>query len=84
MCVSVHACDFVCMCFCHILYEDVCKFLYVLYTCVPLIRIIMGNWAVSALLSVVKRFEISKALYKFPMIMIIIKPLTPPPPHPRP
>ena len=61
MCACVH--------FCHILYEDV-NFLYVLYACILLICIIRGICALYVFLKVVKRFEILKVLYKFPVIII--------------
>ena len=39
--------------------------------CIPLIHIVMGICALYVFLQVVKRFEFPKALYKFPIIIII-------------
>ena len=40
VCAHAHVSDFVCLCFCHALYENIT--FHVLYACIPLICIIMG------------------------------------------
>ena len=43
-CVCARALTFArdCVCFCHVLYQDVCSFLSVLYACILLICVSMG------------------------------------------
>ena len=71
VCARVRTCarDLVCVCFCHALYENVNFRMFCTLIC-----IIMGICAfyIVFVFQVVKRFEFPKALYKFPILLLLL------------
>ena len=70
-------CTHVCVILCACVFAILCmkmfvNFSYVLYACIPLICIIMGICALYVFFKVVKRFQFSKELYNFPIIIITL------------